>query len=99
LRAGAFARAVFRAPRRALAAFLAPALRADALAAPVLRAGVRRVFARRRALEALRADARPLRPARLFDAVRFCPFVERLRDEPPVFRFAVFLAMVLTPAQ
>jgi hypothetical protein len=43
----------------------------------------------------LRAAARAPAPARLFDGVRFCPFVEPLRVPPALFRFAAFFAMVI----
>jgi hypothetical protein len=50
------------------------------------------VLARR--APALRAPARAPEPARLFDGVFFCPLLERFREEPAAFRFAVFLAIV-----
>jgi hypothetical protein len=65
------------------------------------RAAVRRVFrfeaAGRFFLAPVRADARAPVPARLFDAVRFCPFVEPRRREDVAFRGAAFLAMSCYP--
>ena len=63
------------------------------------RAAFRLVF-RRAVDEALgrdpRADARARGLARLFDGVRFCPFVD-FRAAPAFFRCAAFLAMVVDP--
>jgi hypothetical protein len=65
---------------RELAAFL----RVVVLCLRVLAAGVR-----------LLADDRALDRARLFDALRVGPFLERFRAAPAVFRFAAFFAMVV----
>jgi hypothetical protein len=82
-RAGLLARAVLAAAGLAAAGLAAAGFR------PAARLAVRFL------LRAPRADALP--PARLFDGVRFCPFVERDFEEPAAFRRDAFLAMVLTP--
>jgi hypothetical protein len=56
---------------------------------------LRRAVETRRAPAPLRAAARAPEPARLFDGVLFCPFVERFFEDPAAFRFAAFLAMLI----
>src|SRR3954454_18180503 len=63
----------------------------------VLRPVFRRAADARPLPAPLRADARAPAPARLFDGVRFWPFVERLPEELAALRRDAFLAMSSTP--
>jgi hypothetical protein len=69
----------------------------DVFAAAVLRPVFRRAVDARPLPAPLRADARAPAPVRLFDGVRFCPFVERLPEELAALRRDAFLAMSSTP--
>ncbi len=63
----------------------------------VLRPVFRRAVDARPLPAPLRADARAPAAVRLFDGVRFCPFVERLPEELAALRRDAFLAMSSTP--
>jgi len=69
------------------------------LAAAVLRPVFRRAVETRRLPAPLRADARALAPARLFDRVPFRPLLERFPEELPAFRRDAFLAMSFDPCR
>jgi hypothetical protein len=77
----------------AAARFFPAGVLAPAVFRPVLRLAAETRFGP----APLRADARPPAPARLFDGVRFCPFVD-FRAGPAVLRLAAFFAMVSDPS-